>query len=323
MMRSCITAICALALFCGSAFAAEKKLTVWFDVGGSPGESYATVLQNGAQQAADDLGVEIKFVYSDWNAEKMITNFRQGMAAKPDGMVVIGAPGDDAYMPLIGEAIGKGIQVMCVDTPLPETFKRYQPQGYSYIGVDNYGQGKMMGERCLTHFGLKSGDKVLVWGLKSVPGRGLRAQALVDVFTKAGLNVDYLEISPEANKEATLGAPILTGYIASHKDCKLIVIDHGALTAQAGAALRSAGIKPGSVGIAGFSLSPATADAIKAGYVSLVSEGQPYMMAYLAVSQIVLNKRGNFGGINVDTAGGFVTKDNIKQIAPLAEKAIR
>ena len=64
------------------------------------------MLQNGAQQAADDLGIEIKFVYSDWNAEKMITNFRQGMATNPDGMVVIGAPGDDAYMPLIGEPLG-------------------------------------------------------------------------------------------------------------------------------------------------------------------------------------------------------------------------
>ena len=181
MMKSCIAAFFGLALFCGAAFAAEDKITVWFDAGGSPGESYATVLQNGAQQAADDLGIEIKFVYSDWNAEKMITNFRQGMATNPDGMVVIGAPGDDAYMPLIGEAIGKGIQVMCVDTPLPKTFERYQSKGYSYIGVDNYGQGKILAERRLAHFGLKKGDKVLVWGLKGVPGRGLRAQALGEV----------------------------------------------------------------------------------------------------------------------------------------------
>ena len=323
MMKSCIAAFFGLALFCGAAFAAEDKMTVWFDAGGSPGEPYARTLQNGAQQAADDLGVDIKFVYTDWNAEKMITSFRQGMATNPDGMVVIGAPGDDAYMPIIGEAIGKGIQVMCVDTPLPKTFEKYQSKGFSYIGTDNYGQGKMTAEQCISYFGLKEGDAVLVWGLKSIPGRGDRAQALVDVFTKAGLKTDYLEISPEANKEAALGAPILTGYIAAHKDCKLIVIDHGALTAQAGTALRSAGIKPGTVQIAGFSLSPATAEAIQSGYVGLVSEGQPYMMGYLAVSQIVLNKRGSFGGVYVDTAGGFVTKDNIAQIAPLAEKAIR
>lgn len=322
MFKRIFAAVMLLGLLVGSASAGEK-LKIWFDAGGSPGESYATVLQNGAAAAAKDLGVEIKFVYSDWNAEKMITNFRQGVASKPDGMVVIGAPGDAAYEPLISKAIASGIAVMCVDTPLPATFKKLQSQGFSYIGTDNYGQGKMMAEKCLSHFGLKKGDKVLVWGLKSIPGRGLRATALLDVFKKAGLKADYLEISPEANKEATLGAPILSGYIASHKDCKLVVIDHGALTAQAGNALRSANIKPGSVGIGGFSLSPATADAIKAGYVGLVSEGQPYMMGYLAVNQIVLNKRGGFGGIAVDTAGGFVSKQNIDKIAPLAKKAIR
>lgn len=322
MAKRFLAAVLLVVLMAGGASAAEK-LKVWFDAGGSPGESYATVLQNGAQAAAKDLGIEIKFVYSDWNAEKMITNFRQGMASRPDGMVVIGAPGDAAYEPLIGKALDSGIAVMCVDTPLPKTFEKYQSRGFSYIGVDNYGQGKMMAEKCLSHFGLKKGDKVLVWGLKSIPGRGLRAQAILDVFGKAGLKADYLEISPEANKEATLGAPILTGYIAAHKDCRLIVIDHGALTAQAGKALRSANIKPGSVGIAGFSLSPATAEAIKGGYVGLVSEGQPYMMGYMAVAQILLNKRGSFGGVYVDTAGGFVTKQNIEKVAPLANKAIR
>lgn len=322
MIRRLMFALVAVALFACSA-SAEDKLKIWFDAGGSPGESYATVLQNGAATAAKELGVDIKFVYSDWNAEKMITQFRQGLASKPDGMVVIGAPGDNAYEPLIEKAIASGITVACVDTPLPKVFEKFQSKGFSYIGVDNYGQGKMMAERCLDHFSLKKGDKVLVWGLKSVPGRGRRAQAILDVFGKAGVVSDYLEISPEANKEATLGAPILTGYIASHKDCKLIVIDHGALTAQAGNALRSANIKPGTVAIAGFSLSPATADAIKSGYVSLISEAQPYLMGYLSVTQVVLQKRAGFGGIYVDTAGGFVTKDNIAKIAPLAAKAMR
>lgn len=322
MKKKFFATLMLLLLSSGCASAADK-LKIWFDAGGSPGETYATVLQNGATAAARELGAEIKFVYSDWNAEKMVTNFRQGMASKPDGMVVIGAPGDSAYEPLIGQAMKAGIAVACVDTPLPATFKKYQSQGFSYIGVDNYGQGKMMAEKCLSWFKLKKGDKVLVWGLKSIPGRGLRAEALLDVFKKAGLKADYLEISPEANKEATLGAPILTGYIASHKDCKLIVIDHGALTAQAGNALRSAGIKPGSVAIAGFSLSPATAEAIKGGYVGLISEGQPYMMAYMAVQQIALHKKGDFGGVYVDTAGGFVTKQNIDKIAPLAKKGIR
>ena len=309
--------------FMASNASGAEKVRVWFDTGGSPGESYGTVLQNGAAAAAKDMGAEIVFVYSDWSAEKMLTNFSQGLASKPDGMVIIGAPGDDAYEPLVDEAFKQGVKVACVDTPLPRLFKKYQSQGFGYMGTDNYNQGAMMAERCLSYFGLEKNDKVFVWGLKSIPGRGERAKGLIEVFEKAGLKVDYLEISPEANKEAMLGAPILTGYLSANEDCKLVLIDHGALTAQAGNALRSAGIAPDKVSVAGFSLSPATADAIREGYVDLVSEGQPYMMAYFAVVQVVQSRQGGFGGFRIDTAGGYVSKENIEQIAPLAEKGIR
>ena len=312
-----------LSLFLAAGAMAEDKLKIWFDAGGSPGESYSMVLQNGATAAAKDLGVDVAFVYSDWSPEKMLTNFRQGLAGRPDGMVVIGVPGDDAFEPLIDEAFAQGAIVSCVDTPLPRLQQKYQPQGFGYMGTNNYTQGSSMAERCLAYFKLRAGDKVFVWGLKSIPGRGERAKGLIDVFEKAGLKVDYLEISPEANKEATLGGPILTGYLSSNEDCKLVVIDHGALTAQTGNALRAAGLSPDRVHIAGFSLSPATAEAIETGYVDLVSEGQPYMMGYFAVTQIVQSKKGGFGGFSIDTAGGYVSKENIAQVGPLAEKGIR
>ena len=300
-----------------------RKLKIWFDTGGGPGESYGTVLQNGAAAAAKDLGLDITFVYSDWSAEKMLDNFRKGLAAKPDGMVVIGVPGDDAYEPLIDQAYAQGALVTCVDTPLPRLYQKYQSRGFGLIGPNNYNQGKMLAERCLSKFELKKGDRVMVWGLKSVPNRGRRAQAILDVFEGAGLTADYIEISPEINKEPTLGAPVLTGYLSSHKDCKLVVIDHGALTAQSGNALRSAGIGPDEVHVSGFSLSPATAEAIRTGYLDLVGEGQPWLIGYLAVTTLVQSNFAGFGGLVIDTAGGFVDKDNIEQIAPLAEKGVR
>lgn len=311
----------------GNAFATETddkvKLKIWFEVGGSPGEPYSMVLQNGATVAAQDLGVDITFVYSDWNPEKMLTNFRQGLTGKPDGMVVIGTPGDDAFEPLIDEAWAEGILVVCVDTPLERLQKKYQSRGFSYIGTDNYTQGAALAQQSINYFKLNKGEEVFVWGLKSIPGRGERARGLIDIFEKNGLVVDYLEISPEVNKEATLGGPILVGYLGAHPDTKLVVVDHGALTVQAGQALRSAGVPPDRVNVAGFSLSPATAEVVREGYVDLVSEGQPYLMGYLAVSQIVQTKKGGFGGLIIDTAGGFVSKVNIEEIAPLAEKGIR
>ena len=71
---------CLLASQVGAA-PSGKDMTIWFDLGGPVGESYVTVVQNGAKQAAEDLGVDLRLVYSDWQPQKMIENFKQAVAA--------------------------------------------------------------------------------------------------------------------------------------------------------------------------------------------------------------------------------------------------
>ncbi len=104
---------------------------------------------------------------------------------------------------------------------------------------------------------------------------------------------------------------------------KLILVDHGSLTSQMANFLRNAGVRPKELFVAGFSLSPATADAIRSEYVQLVADSQPYLMGYLSVVQTVLSKRYGFSGLNIDTGAGFVDLNNIDFIAPLATKGIR
>lgn len=300
-----------------------KGMHVWFDAGGSVGEPYATTVVNGANQAAADLGVKLTVVYSDWAPEKMIENFKQGLAAKPTGFVVMGHPGDDAYEPFVDQAFKEGAIVTAVDTALPRLQAKYAAQGFGFVGTDNALQGEKMGKELLRRGEFKEGDKVLVWGLASLEERGRRARALMDVFKEAGLKVDYIEISPEVNKDVSLGAPVLTAYLASNPDCKLVVVDHGGLTGQLGNFLKGAGYQPGQIFASGFSLTPATAAAIESGYVQLVSEAQPYLMGYLSVAQIVNTKKLGFSGLNIDTGGGFVGSDNIAEIAPLAKEGMR
>ena len=67
-------------------------MTIWFDTGGSVGDGYGTIVQNGAKAAAADMGCELRLLYSDWNPEAMITHFRNAVAARPDGIVVMGIP---------------------------------------------------------------------------------------------------------------------------------------------------------------------------------------------------------------------------------------
>jgi simple sugar transport system substrate-binding protein len=317
----------AMLFFVSPAGAASPRsgegLTIWFDTGGAPGEPFSTIVQNGAEAAMNDLGCKINFMYSDWNPETMLVNFKKALAANPSGIVVFGQPGDAAYGPLIDQAFAKGIVVTSIDTALPQTLLRHKPDGFGFIGTDYVTQGTALAREALKRSGLTKGDRVFVWGLKRLPERGKRALAIIDVFEKAGLVVDYQEITQEVDKDSSLGVPIITGYLASKPDCKMIVVDHGALTSQMENFLKSGGAGPDKVYVAGFSLSPATATAIQDGYVDLVSEMQPYMLGYFSVVQIVMSKRFGFSGFEIDTGGGMVDRSNIDMVAPLAKKGIR
>lgn len=325
VMSAVITALC---LFCVNGHAAEldqsgKDVTIYFDTGGPAGGPYNTVVQNGALQAAKDTGADLKLIYSDWNPEKMIENFKMAAAAKPAGIVVMGHPGDDAYMPFIEQAIGDGILVTCIDTDLPEIRDKFKGAGFGSIGTNPDVMGTTLAKESIKRAGLKKGDRALVWGLKRLKERGRRARAMISTLEEAGIVVDYIEISPEVDKDTAMGTPIITGYMASHPDCKLMLIDHGALTSQMGNFLKAAGVKADEIFVGGFSLSPATANAIETGYVDLVSEMQPYLLGYFSVAQIVLTKKYGFTGLEIDTGGGLVHKDNIHLIGPLAKKGIR
>lgn len=318
-----LSAVATLGMTDAMAAQSGKDMSVWFDVGGPVGGPYATVVQNGATQAAEDLGVDLRVMYSDWQPQKMIENFKQALAAKPTGIVVMGHPGDSAYSPLVDEAFSKGIQVTSVDTALPAVMNKDQSAGFGYVGVSNAARGISLANEALRRGQFKPGDRAMVWGIKDIAERSDSTRGLISTLEKAGIKVDFLQISPETDKDPSLGSNVITAYLARHQDVKLIMVDHGALTAQMGNFLRNAGVRPQELYVAGFSLSPATADAIKTGYVQLVADSQPYLMGYLSVVQVVLSKRYGFSGLDINTGAGFVSRDNINFIAPLAAKGIR
>jgi len=305
----------------GSNWCSNVKI-VFFPVG-PEGGVFAVNVYNGAVQAAKDTGAQVSYVWSDWDTQKMIQQFGESAATKPDGIAIMGHPGDDAFDPLINDAESKGIIVTSQNTSLPKAEAQYSANGFGYVGAENYAAGHSLGVEAIKRFGLKSGDRGLVWGLLSNPGRGERTKGIIDAFKEAGLTVDYLEIDAATNKDPVQGVPTFTGYVSANPDVKVVVLDHGALTATADTLLKAANKKPGDINVAGFDLSPATAAAIKSGYTGLVIDQQPWLQGYLPILQICLAKEYGFSGLHVNTGAGFVDKSNIDFIAPLADKNIR
>lgn len=311
----------------GAAPAAEEKwcsgTNIVFFPGGAPGGPFETVVYNGAVAAAADLGPNVEYVWSDWNPEKMITQFSEAMATNPDGIAVMGHPGDEAFGPLVDEAEAKGIVVTSMNTQLAATQAKYSSSGFGYVGAILYDAGWALGKESVARAGLAAGDKAFVWGLLAQAGRGERTKGIVEALEDSGIEVIYQEIDNATNADAAAGIPVFVGIMSANPDIKLVVTDHGNLTGTQQSFFESAGLGPDDVFGAGFDLSSATVEAIRGGWTDLVIDQQQWLQGYLAVLQICLTHNYAFTGLHIDTGAGFAHKDNVELLAGLVEKQIR
>ncbi len=294
-----------------------------FFPGGSAGGGFETVVYNGALQAAKDTGADVQYVWSDWDPQKMTSQFTQAVATKPDGIAVMGHPGDTAFDPLIDDAEKQGIIVTSMNTQLPTAQATYASKGFGYVGAVLYQAGKALGEEAVKRSGVKAGDKAFLWGLLAQAGRGERTKGVKDALEAAGLKVIYQEIDDATNKSAAAGVPIFTGIFSKDPDIKLMVTDHGNLTGTVQTFLEAAGKKPGEVFAAGFDMSGNAVTAIQGGWLQLVIDQQQWLQGYFGVLQICLTKNYGFAGLMIDTGAGFADKNNITQLADLVKKQIR
>jgi len=321
------TALLAMAAATPAALAQEmpgKGVTIYMQMGGNPGDGATLARQTGANAAAKGLGVDrLNEQFSAWAPEKMIEQFKQAMAAKPSCIVIMGHPGNEAFADLVKQAVDQGIVVTHGNAPLSELQKTYGPQGFGYAGVDLYEGGKLTAQEMIKAGSLKSGDKAMVYGVFSQAERGQSEKGLADTLEKAGLKVDRLEITQEANSDASLAVPVLAAYVQRNPDLKAIGTQHGGITSVLQDVLKRAGKKPGEITVGGIDLAPATIDGLKTGYVSVTLDQLLYLQGFIPVTQCVMSAKYKMPGVSVNTGAGVVTPKTIDALVPLIEAGIR
>ena len=302
--------------------AAGEQLVIYMQMGGNQGDPSTLARTNGAKAAAEDLNIKLIEQYSGWDPQKMIEQFKEAVAASPDGIVIMGHPGEGAFESLVDEAISQGIIVTSGNNPLPNIEAKHQPDGFGYAGADLYQGGYLTG-KAMVAAGLKPGEKALVYDIWHEEGRSVSPQGMYDALEEAGLVVEKLDVSKEVNEEASLAIPILTAYLEANPDLRAIGTQHGNITANLPKVLEAAGKKPGDVIIGGIDLSPATIDGLEKGYINASFDQVLYLQGYFPVQQIFLTKNFLIPGLHINTGVGTFTPDNYKEIAPLIEQGLR
>src|SRR5271165_2776310 len=318
-------AAAAVATITSSASAADpigKGLVMYMQMGGNPGDGATLARQTGAKEAAEALGVELKSQFSAWAPETMVAQFKEAMAAKPSCIEIMGHPGSTAFHDLVKQATDQGIVVTDGNSPLTPLQNEFGTKGFGYAGVDLYAGGALTANAMLAQ-GLKSGDEAMVYGVFSQAERGQSEKGLADTLEKAGLKVDRLEITQEANSDPTLAIPVLTAYVQSHPGLKAIGTQHGGVTSVLAEVLKKAGKKPGEITVGGIDLAPATIDGLKSGYVSATLDQLLYLQGFMPVLQCVLTAKYKMPGLALNTGAGVVTPKTIGGLVSLIEAGIR
>src|SRR5271165_4831661 len=298
-----------------------KGLVMYMQMGGNAGDGATLARQTGAKEAAEALGVDLKSQFSAWAPATMINQFKEAMAAKPNCIEIMGHPGGMAFHDLVKQATGQGIVVTDGNSPMTDLQAEFGTKGFGYAGVDLYAGGALTANAMLAQ-GLKAGDEAMVYGVFSQAERGQSEKGLADTLEKAGLKVDRLEITQEANSDPTLAIPVLTAYVQSHPGLKAIGTQHGGVTSVLAEVLKKAGKKPGEITVGGIDLAPATIDGLKSGYVSATLDQLLYLQGFMPVLQCVLTAKYKMPGLALNTGAGVVTPKTIGGLVSLIEAGI-
>lgn len=290
--------------------------------GGPAGGAFNSIIDRGALQAASDTGATVQLIYSDWDFDKMVTQFREAISQRPDGIAMMGHPGDDALLPLAAEAEAAGIPVMYMNVDVPRVRARF---GSGYVGARLYQQGRNLGEETLRLAGdrLREGDKAIVMSRWESENRAQRELGLVDVLEEAGIEVIKLQEAEGASADQMLQIPVLTSTLLSNPETRLIGYPGGPWLAAAPVFMDAIGKGPDDILAVGFDLGQGVMTAFDKGYVLVTADQQPYQQGYLPVLSLCQQLVYNLGPLNVDTGAGFVTRDNYRNVVTLAEQGIR
>ena len=283
--------------------------TIAFITHEAPGDTFWTIVRNGAEEAAARHNVELAYSNSPEAAEQ--ANLVQNVIDSDVDGIAVTMSKPDAMGPAVERAVAAGIPVVALNAGQDA----WQDAGaIMFFGQDETVAGQAAGER-LSEAGVSQVLCVIhEQGSVSLEARcdgaaatftGTMEKLYVDGTNMPSVRSTIqakLAEDPSIERVLTLGAPFAVTAVQS-------VADAGS-DAQ----------------VVTFDTNAELVSAIESGDVLWAVDQQPYLQGYLAVSGLwlqVTNGHDIGGGQPVLTGPSFITSENIDAIAEYAERGTR
>jgi simple sugar transport system substrate-binding protein len=288
----------------------KKDITIAMITHGDGG-SFWSVAKKGAEQAAKDMGVTLKYSESNNDPEKQAQMIEAAVTEGVDGLAV-SAPNPDAIKSAVQTAVDAKIPVI--------TLNSGAEQSASLGAITHVGQTESIAGEGAGAKLKEAGVTKLICIIHEQGNVGLneRCEGAKKGF---GGSVENVQVAGTSDVSTTLteiqskleGDDSIDGVLALNPDIAVAARD-----AVAGASSKAK--------VATFDLSADVIKAIKSDEILFAVDQQQYLQGYLPVVFLTLNKTNlnTVGGGNpVLTGPGFVDKSNAAQIEKLAEDGTR
>jgi simple sugar transport system substrate-binding protein len=292
----------------GSAAAQDMRFVVVSH--GQASDPFWSVVKNGVDQAAEDLGVTVEYRAPDtFNMVQMGQIIDATVASQPDGLVV-SVPDAEALGDSIRNAVASGIPVISMNSG---SDVREELGVAVHVGQTEYeageGGGKQMAAAGVT-------KAICVNQEVGNVALDLRCEGFTDGL---GGTVEVLSVSMDPTE---IGNAV-KAYLSANPDTDGVLTLGPSAAEPTMAALEEIEMLD-QVTFGTFDLSPGVLEAIDQGKMLFAIDQQQYLQGYLPIQLLKLyHLYGLMPAGTVMTGPGFVTQDNAAQVIDLSAKGIR
>ena len=292
----------------GGGSSASSDISIAVITHGGDGDAFWSVAQNGAEQAGEDLGVEVNYT-SDGDAAAQARLIDNAVAQGASGIVVSMA-NPDALQGSIEAAVEAGIPVITINSGEDASVEF---GALAHVGQSEGVAGEGAGERFA-----EEGATKLLCVIHEAGNIGL-TQRCDGAASSFG---DVTELQVDLNNPTDVQARIRGALQADPAIDGVLALNPQVATA----AVTAAGEAGSAAQVATFDLSADVIAGIEAGDILFAVDQQQYLQGYLPVVMIKLfleNANTIGGGLPVNTGPGFVDESNAADVAEYAERGTR
>jgi len=276
---------------------------------GSAGDAFWDVVQNGAVQAGEDLGIDVDY-QSDGDPQRQSQLIEAAVNQDVDGIVVSMA-NPDALQSAVEDAAAAGIPVVTINSGAAESVE--------FGAIGHVGQDE-------TIAGLGAGQRLAADGRTNVlcvvhEAGNIGLEQRCDGASQ-GLGTDVTTLQVDIN-DLQAAQSTITSSLQSDPSIDAVLTLNSAVAAVAATAATDAGSE---AEIATFDLNSDVIAGIQDGSISFAVDQQQYEQGYLPIVMLQLyaqNLNTVGGGQPVLTGPGIVDADNVDAIAELASSGTR